>query len=144
MLDAHLPLKGLRPCAFSQPCKNNLVREARDHWRLWLWKGGRGHVINACSSRGRGGRGKEGPQDSQQLPALQRQHENADSRQEKGTTGEVTLAHWFLDHCKGWSSRSEFLPPVNAAKIKWRTVSIINIWMIDQYISASIVTFSCS
>lgn len=33
-------LKGLA-AAFSWPCKNNLVREARDHWRLWLWKGKR-------------------------------------------------------------------------------------------------------
>lgn len=52
-------LKGCARVPFSRPCKNNLVREARDHWRLWLLKGGRGRVINACSSQGRGGGGRQ-------------------------------------------------------------------------------------
>lgn len=39
-----------------------------------------------------GGRGKEGPQDSQQLPALPWETGNAHRRQERGIAGEVTSA----------------------------------------------------
>lgn len=36
-------LKG--PCAFSRPRESNLVPEARDHWRLWLWKAAEGAIL---------------------------------------------------------------------------------------------------